>query len=132
MSKVFLGGTCNESTWRNELEPLLQVDLFNPVVEDWTDERQRIEEIEKSDRCNIHLYVITSLMTGTFSIAEVIESAMTRGKITILQVISEGFENGQLKSLREVMSMAIKHGAIAYEDSDIHRTARVINNCFSA
>ena len=35
MKKVFLGGTCNESTWRNELIPLLEnagVEYFNPVV----------------------------------------------------------------------------------------------------
>ena len=37
MRKVFLGGTCNESTWRDELMPLLKnegVEYFNPVVED--------------------------------------------------------------------------------------------------
>ena len=37
----FLGGTCAETTWRNELMPLLDdkgIEYFNPVVEDWTEE----------------------------------------------------------------------------------------------
>jgi hypothetical protein len=33
--KVFLGGTCNESTWREKLIPMLKIDYFNPVVKDW-------------------------------------------------------------------------------------------------
>ena len=32
--KVFLGGTCNESTWRDELIKKLKIDYFNPVVDD--------------------------------------------------------------------------------------------------
>jgi len=34
MNKVFLGGTCNESTWRDELIPMLEIDYFNPVVDE--------------------------------------------------------------------------------------------------
>lgn len=33
-----LGGTCNESQWREELIPMLSIDYFNPVVPDWTQE----------------------------------------------------------------------------------------------
>lgn len=61
-NKVFLGGTCNESTWRDELIPKLEeidFDYFNPVVEDWTPECQDIEIYEKANNCDIHLYVIT-------------------------------------------------------------------------
>ena len=36
--KVYLGGTCNNSNWRNKLITILKVDYFNPVVEDWTPE----------------------------------------------------------------------------------------------
>ena len=38
MKKVFLGGTCNGSTWREELIPILEINYFNPVVSDWTPE----------------------------------------------------------------------------------------------
>lgn len=50
-NKVFLGGTCNNSTWRNELIPLLNIDYFNPVVEDWTPECQAEEERQKNEEC---------------------------------------------------------------------------------
>lgn len=76
--RVFLGGTCANTTWRDELIPYLEkygIDYFNPVVEDWTPECQEIEEEEKNHKCNIHLYVITKEMMGTYSIAEAIHSA---------------------------------------------------------
>lgn len=40
--KVFLGGTCNESTWREKLIPMLKIDYFNPVVKDWKSENMNI------------------------------------------------------------------------------------------
>ena len=57
-SKVFLGGTCNNSTWRDELDSIIQINKFNPVVEDWTPECQAIEIDEKENKCNIHFYCI--------------------------------------------------------------------------
>lgn len=38
--KVFLGGTCNRSKWRNELIELLEIDYFNPVVKNWNQDCQ--------------------------------------------------------------------------------------------
>lgn len=130
MDKVFLGGTCAETTWRQYLIGWLQVPFFNPVVDDWTEGCQLIEEDEKQFRCNIHLYVITKEMMGVFSIAEVIDSVHTQGKITILHVIPFGFENHQLKSLQATVNMVKRQGGIAYIDPDLSRTARVINNSF--
>ena len=130
MNKVFLGGTCNNTAWRNDLIKTLQVDYFNPVVDDWTAECQAIEESEKDATCNIHLYVITSDMIGVFSIAEAIESAMTHGKQTILHIIPDGFDMGQLKSLEAVCGMVIKNGGVAYIDDELARTSRVINYCY--
>jgi hypothetical protein len=127
MNKVFLGGTCAESTWREKLIGLIQVDFFNPVVEDWTDECQAIEEAEKAVNCNIHLYVITREMIGAFSIAEAVESSMTKGKSTILHIIPGGFSKQQIKSFGAVCKMVTKHGGIAYIDDELERTARVIN-----
>ena len=78
MNKIFLGGTCAETTWRDELIPYLEksnIEYFNPVVKDWTPVCQAIEEEEKNHICNVHLYVITKEMLGLYSIAEVIHSA---------------------------------------------------------
>ena len=47
MKKVFLGGTCNESSWREELIPMLKCEYFNPVVKDWTPQCQEEKENQK-------------------------------------------------------------------------------------
>jgi len=109
---------------------VLQVPCFNPVVEDWTPECQDVEEYQKSHHCNVHLYVITKEMEGVFSIAEVVESAHTKGKTTIFHVIPDGFGKFEMRSLAAVVGMVRKAGGIAYVDSNLARTERVINNCF--
>ena len=51
MKKVFLGGTCNESTWRDKLIAMLEIDYFNPVVDDWTEECYQ-EELRQREICD--------------------------------------------------------------------------------
>ena len=49
--KVFLGGTCATSTWREELQPMLdseKVETFNPVVPNWTPECQAEEDYHRA------------------------------------------------------------------------------------
>jgi len=41
-----LGGTCNNTTWRKEFEDNLQIDYFNPVVNNWTKD-DYINELKK-------------------------------------------------------------------------------------
>jgi len=129
-SRVFLGGTCNNSTWRDELINMISVDYFNPVVKDWTPECQDVEMDEKENKCNIHLYVITKEMIGTFSIAEAVDSSHNKNVRTILHIIPNGFDEKQLKSLKAVIDLVNLRGGIAYCDENISRTAHVINNCF--
>jgi hypothetical protein len=130
MSKVFLGGTCNGSKWRELVIPFLHIDHYNPVVEDWTPECQEIEIQEKEVFCDIHLYVITSEMKGVFSIAETIESVMDCRKTTILHIDPTGFDEGQLRSLKAVVDMVKRHGGIAYVDKYLQRAYNVINYAF--
>lgn len=125
-SKVFLGGTCADSTWRDQLVKALQVGYFNPVVADWTPEAQA-EEVAQKQLCNVHLYVITKDMAGVFSIAEAVDSACTPGKLTVLHIMPEGFDEPQLKSLAAVCDLVRKRGGIAYVDNDLMRTARILN-----
>ena len=75
MSRVFLGGTCNDSSWRDSLIKDLKIDYFDPVVEDWTEEARLNEEKGKADS-SILLYVITPDMRGFYSIAELCVSAL--------------------------------------------------------
>jgi hypothetical protein len=118
MVKVFLGGTCNESKWRDELIEMLKVDYFNPVVEDWTPECME-EEIIQRETCDYCLYVITPRMTGVYSIAEVVDDSNKRPEKTLFSVVvgEEGnngewltFTTGQLKSLSQVGKMVERNG----------------------
>jgi hypothetical protein len=59
--RVFLGGTCNGSTWRDKFIPLLNIDYFNPVVPTW-DESAKQEELFQRRTCSALLYVITPKM----------------------------------------------------------------------
>ena len=116
MNKIFLGGTCAETTWRDELIPGLEkynVQYFNPVVEDWTPECQAIEEDEKNNKCNVHLYVITPEMQGVYSIAEIINSCWqaqvygtTVNYVAFYILDPENkFSKGQLKSLNATIRL---------------------------
>lgn len=113
--RIFLGGTCAESKWRDELILYLiesHIEYFNPVVKDWTPECQAIEEDEKNNKCDCHLYVITKEMKGTYSIAEIINSAWqsivygTKVNKIIFVVLDEGiWEKHEIKSFDAVMNM---------------------------
>lgn len=132
-NRIFLGGTCAETTWRERLISSLNgIEYFNPVVDDWTPECQDVEKEEKANKCNIHFYCITKEMQGVFSIAEVVDSVHNKSKRTILHVIPSGFEQFQLKSLKAVVELVNSRGGIAYIDDDLLRSARVLNYSFSS
>ena len=113
MKKVFLGGTCNNSKWREELIKLLKIDYYNPVVPDWTPECMA-EEIKQRKLCDYCLYVITPKMTGVYSIAEVIDDSNKKPEKTIFCVLADDesklFDKGQLKSLDSVGRMVNGNG----------------------
>ena len=71
-----------------------------------------IEEDEKQNKCDIHLYVITKDMEGVYSIAEAVESCFNSKKITIFFVIDEGFNDSQLKSLRATEDLILRNNGI--------------------
>lgn len=129
-NKVFLGGTWNGSTWREELIEMIQIKYFNPVVEDWTPECKSVEDAEKEVTCNIHLYVITSDMIGAYSIAEAVQSSNEKSKSTILHILPDGFSKAQIKSFEAIKELIISNGSICYIDSDLSRTGRLINTAF--
>ena len=126
-TKVFLGGTCNGSTWRDELIPKLKIDYFNPVVKDWTPECQAEEERQKNEECMIHLYVITPQQKGVFSIAEMIESACNNKVITVIYIqYTEDADKFYKDSWKAVEKMAQKHGAYSFISLD--SVARFLNS----
>ena len=82
MKKVFLGGTCNQSLWRDSLIPKLGINYFNPVVTEWN-EAAKQRELDERANCDYCLYVITSKLAGVFSIAEVTDDSNKRPAKTI-------------------------------------------------
>lgn len=128
--KVFLGGTCNGSSWRDELIERLEIDYFNPVVPDWTPECME-EELRQREHCDFVLYVITPKMTGVYSIAEVIDDSNKRPEKTLFCVLDTDmnrtmrinmkvlekveFEEHQLKSLYAVSQMVERNGGKSFD-----------------
>ena len=145
MKKVFLGGTCNESTWRDGLIEILEIDYFNPVVEEWTEECYR-EELRQREICDYCLYVITPRMTGVYSIAEVVDDSNKRPEKTIFCILEydlsdyktkiegdkkvrryvETFKPEQLKSLDKVGVMVEKNGGKYFRS--LSEVAKFLNN----
>jgi len=119
--KVFLGGTCGKSTWRDYVISKLNIDYFNPVVDDWNEEAYK-KELEERENCDFCLYTITPHMEGVYSIAEVVDDSNKRPEKTILCVLEkEGdkkFNKSQLKSLKAVGKTVQKNGGKWFEDLD--------------
>lgn len=113
--RIFLGGTCGDSGWRDELIPELDnlgLEYFNPVVPDWTPECIEKENIEKTELCNTHLYIITPEMSGVYSIAEMVNSVwecLSKGSgfvwIGILDSEDKPWEPHQRKSLEATLRL---------------------------
>ena len=114
-TKVFLGGTCNNSTWRNELIKMLKIDYFNPVVENWTPQCME-EELRQRKECDFCLYVITPEMEGVYSIAEVVDDSNKQPLKTIFCPLEKyggkEFSKVQMKSLDAVGKMVTRNGGI--------------------
>ena len=128
--RVFLGGTCNDSMWREELLiPKLEIEYFNPVVEDWTEDDYQ-EELKQRETCDYCLYVITPRMIGTYSIAEVVDDSNKRPEKTIFCYLNKDgkkeFSKAQLKSLNKVGEMVAGNGGIFLKSLDA--VAKHVNN----
>jgi len=119
MKKVFLGGICNGSTWRNRIITMLKIDYFNPVVENWTEECM-LEELNQRENSDFCLYTITPKMTGTYSIAEVTDDSNKRPNKTIFVIMrtdgEKTFTDAQWKSLKAVEKLVRKNGVSTFDN----------------
>ena len=137
MVRVFLGGTCAETTWREELIEKLdssKLSWFNPVVDDWTPECMK-NEIKERNICDIVLYTITPRMKGVYSIAEVVDDSNKQPSKTILCILKEdvdddgnkiSFDKAQLKSMNQVARMVLSNGGRTFFSLD--ELADYLNN----
>jgi hypothetical protein len=124
MKKVFLGGTCNGSEWRDVIIPELKIDFFNPIVEDWTIGNQ-IKELNERKTCDYLLYVLTPKMNGIYSIAEVVDDSNKHPEKTILCILDVDYDedeeeiewtNGLFRSLKDLESLVESNGAKVFDN----------------
>ena len=125
--KVFLGGTCNESMWREFVKARIKCEYFDPVVDDWNKEAQKRERYER-EHCDYVLYTITPRMKGVYSIAEVVDDSNKRPEKTILCIVDTDtnpsgngtikFDKAQMKSLEQVGEMVIRNGGATFYNLD--------------
>ena len=129
MKKVFLGGTCNGSLWRDELIKNLKIDYFNPVVENWNQAAME-EEIKQRRDCDYCLYVLTPKITGFYAIAELVDDCNKRPEKTIFCFLKKdgdiSFSDFQVKSLNQVGEMVKRNGAKYFET--LEEVADFLNN----
>lgn len=128
---VFLGGTCADSTWREELEGMLdheRVETFNPVVADWTPECQAVEDFHREND-DICLYVITPEGQGFYSFVEVTDDSNKRPERTVLCVLTEAngkkFEGHNLKCVLKTMKLVSSNGVFVTDS--LEKVAAHIN-----
>lgn len=116
--RVFLGGTTADSTWREELIEMLDVESWNPIVKNWDEEAYQ-NELRQREVCRYCLYTITPKMQGVYSIAEVVDDSNKRPRRTIFCVLDTDrdlgekplkFNESQLKSLKRVGEMVVRNG----------------------
>ena len=112
--KVFLGGTCNGSKWRDAIKPQLKIDYFDPVCSgEWTQEAY-LRELQERETADFVMYVLTPKMTGVYSVAEVVDDSNKRPEKTLFCFLEkddpEAFSPVQIKSLNAVAKMITKNG----------------------
>ena len=116
--RIFLGGTCADSRWREELIPMLKAEYYNPVVPEWTEEAYQ-RELREREVCDICLYVITPKLEGFYSIAEVADDSNKRPERTVLCVLSHDedfrFSDREMRSLRKVGTLISNNGGYFFE-----------------
>ncbi len=127
--KIFLGGTVNQSDWRDKLIPKLKIEYFNPVVKDWNEAAQK-EEIKQRKECDFVLYVITPKMIGVYSIAEAVDDSNKRPEKTLFCFLDKDddkeFNEHQAKSLKQTAKMIEENGSKIFKS--LNEIAEFVNN----
>lgn len=133
---AFLGGTCADTNWRDELINLLSDEtlVFNPVVDDWTRESQCIEDLMK-EKLPVHVYVFTPQMQGMYAVAEATCSIMQRDKVTVFCALDSDssdpdktWTNEQVKSWRATELLWLsKGGCMARTLNDVAQIIEAVH-----
>lgn len=122
MTDVFLGGTCNGSTWREAIKPMLDergITYFDPVVPDWDEEAAK-REVHERVTATVCLYVLTPKSDSPYSIAEIVDDSNKRPEKTVFCWLEyddgDDFTHHQRKALSKIAGMVHLNGATVAED----------------
>lgn len=114
--KIFLDGTENGSTWRQQLIPQLDnlnIFYFDPTIKARS-KRSFQEELDQKKQSDFHLYFITPKMDDFENISELIEDSNKNPQKTLFHFMeadeNEVFNTHQIKSLKRVGEMVEKNG----------------------
>lgn len=125
--RVFLGGTCAKTTWRESLIPMLSdnVDYFNPqkAPGTWT-LSDNVEEVRQRQICDILLYTIAKA-TSVLTIAEVIDDSHNRPERTICCILIDNMHEDVKKHFYAIAEILEKNGVQVF--FNIHNAIREIN-----
>ncbi len=130
--KVFLGGTCDNSTWREELIKKLDlnnISVFNPIVKRWSHEDQIKEDMHKIED-DICLFVITPEGEGFYSFVEVTDYSNKNPNKTVFCVLYEAngeyFQEHEKKSIAKTIEIIKSNGVKVL--NNLNEVANYINN----
>jgi raw len=127
-SIIFLGGSCNPTTWRHDVAiPALEqagVRYYNPQVEDWSPALVEVEAQAKKE-AEVLLFVIDGQTRAIASMIEVSEyAALGRKIVVVIEEIPDGttidgqvITGRQLKDLnrgRDYVADVVKRGSNAH------------------
>lgn len=118
---IFLGGTVSDDfdwrqkfikLWKNSYIGDEEIILFNPIVENWTEEcRKKEQEVKSTARINV--FIITPEHTGAFSFVEAFESAVSYPGKTMLLVCDNQSTGAKVSASIDAIGERIKaHGGI--------------------
>lgn len=129
--KVFLGGTCNGSQWRDLLIPLLTISYYNPVIANGTwDAKHTEKENAEKEGSTIILYGLTPKSDNIYSIAEAVDDSNKRPEKTILLLMRNdeqlSFSEVQWRHIKVVADLVKQNGAKVFID-DLQGAARELN-----
>ena len=98
---------------------MLEIDYFNPVVDNWTTDCME-QEIKEKESCDFYLYTITPKMIGVYSVAELIDDLNKRPEKTLFIILknddSQKFTDAQMKSLKAVVKMVKRNGCQFFDN----------------
>jgi len=108
---IFLGGTVANNKWRADFIPALlrrgynMEDIFNPVVEDWTEDDAKKEEAAKKAATHLVFYIGSPQQDGNplsaYSMVEATMALYDRQLDTVVVFDPVGIEGHALKSYKQ-------------------------------